>query len=267
MCELMALCFAKPISADFSVREFGPRGEENADGWGLAWYPDRSVTIVKEPVRWRASKYSGFLETYSGLKSCVCIAHVRHKTTGGIPTHADTHPFARELDGRDYCFAHNGTLEGPFHDLPLGRYQPIGATDSEHLFCHLMAEIAAREDRLGGEASWRWLHSKLAAVNGMGRLNCVLSDGERVYCYHDRAGWKGLVVRRVRMRDEEPRRFEDPGVQIELEGQAFNTGLVVATRPLSANGWHSFHAGELMVLERGAICFSSHRSAPDALGP
>src|SRR5438874_5416469 len=105
MCEFMALCFARPISADFSIREFAARGEENADGWGLAWYPDRSVALIKEPVKWRASRYTGFLETYPDLQAQLYLAHVRHKTAGGLPTHADTHPFVREWAGREYCFA------------------------------------------------------------------------------------------------------------------------------------------------------------------
>src|SRR5690242_3220237 len=110
MCELMGLSFAGPVSADFSIREFGRRGEENADGWGLGWYPDQSLAVAKEPVRWGQSKYTGFLQNYPDLQSRIYIGHVRHKTTGGAPTYADTHPFARELGGRDYCFAHNGTL-------------------------------------------------------------------------------------------------------------------------------------------------------------
>src|SRR5438105_4098107 len=124
MCELMALCFARPISADFSIREFARRSEENADGWGLAWYPDRSLALVKEPVKWRESAHTGFLESYPALRSQIYIAHVRYKTTGAEPTHADTHPFARELGGREYCFAHNGTIEG-YQELPLGRYRPV----------------------------------------------------------------------------------------------------------------------------------------------
>src|SRR4051812_9080028 len=125
MCELMALSFARPVSADFSIRAFAQRGIENADGWGLAWYPDRSLALVKEPVQWGASPYTDFLEHYPNLLSPVYLAHVRHGTTGGKPTHADTHPFARELGGRDYCFAHNGTLTG-FDRLPLGRFRPVG---------------------------------------------------------------------------------------------------------------------------------------------
>ena len=96
MCELMGLCFARPVCADFSIREFALRGEENADGWGLGWYPDRSLALVKEPVRW-GRRRAGFHGTYRALRSAIYVAHVRHRTVGGEPTHADTHPFRREL--------------------------------------------------------------------------------------------------------------------------------------------------------------------------
>src|SRR5262245_1996082 len=109
MCELMGLSFDRPMSADFSIRAFALRDKENADGWGLAWYPDRSLSVVKEPLTWRQSHYSKFLESYERLNSHIYIAHVRHKTIGGTPTHADTHPFNRECFGREFCFAHNGT--------------------------------------------------------------------------------------------------------------------------------------------------------------
>src|SRR5439155_640401 len=132
MCELMALSFAKSIPADFSIREFALRSDENADGWGLGWYPDQSLAVVKEPVEWRASPYTGFLETYPHLQARIYIGHVRHKTTGSVATHADTHPFGRELAGQDFCFAHNGTLEGGFWELPLGRFRPIGDTGWRH---------------------------------------------------------------------------------------------------------------------------------------
>ena len=98
MCELMGYSFAKPIVADFSIREFGQRGEDNADGWGLAWYPDQSLAVIKEAGKWKSSLHSGFLETYAALRSQIFIAHVRHLTVGQ-PARANTHPFSRELGG------------------------------------------------------------------------------------------------------------------------------------------------------------------------
>jgi len=257
MCELMGYSFAKPIVADFSIREFALRGEENADGWGVAWYPDQSLALIKEAVKWKASTHSGFLESYSGISSSVCMAHVRHLTTGQA-THADTHPFAREHLGTDYCFAHNGTLEGA-HELPLGRFHPVGGTDSEHFFCHLLEEIAGWDGGLA-EKNWPLLHQKLADWNQLGKLNCLLADGERLCCYFDAGGWKGLHFRRVLVRDQETRRFEDPDLRLDLGNSAVNLGVVVATAPLSATGWETFLRGELIVLQGGLIRFSSHRN-------
>jgi len=259
MCELMGLSFTRPISADFSIHEFAGRGQENADGWGLAWYPDRAAAVVKEPVRWGQTPYSTFLEEYVGLRSSLYIAHVRRKTMGGEPTYADTHPFAREWNGRDYCFAHNGTLRGLIGEWKLGRFHPIGHTDSEWAFCYLMEAIADRREMLATPESWQWLRAELGRLNELGYLNCLLSDGEKLFCYHDRSGYKGLTFRTLHLGDGQKRRLEDEEVQLDLAEDSLTDGIVVATNLLTSRGWMRFHPGELMVLERGALRFSSHR--------
>lgn len=255
MCELMALSFAEPISADFSIREFALRGEENADGWGLAWYPDQSVSIVKEPLRWRESGHSGFLETYPQLKSRVYLAHVRDKTVGGVPTHADTHPFVRERNGVEYCFAHNGTIAG-HEELELGRYRPVGGTDSEHVFCHLLQRMDGADRTLQGRASWRWLHETLLALNARGNLNILLTDGRFVCCYWGLTNWKALHYRQVHIRRPAQPYFEDETISLELDAEGVNHGYVVATRPLSQHGWRPFLPGQLVIFENGHLRYS-----------
>jgi glutamine amidotransferase len=257
MCELMGCNFAAPVVADFSIREFAQRGEDNADGWGLAWYPDRSLAVIKEAGKWRASLHSGFLETYAGLRSTIVVAHVRHMTAGKA-VRSDTHPFARESGGVEYCFAHNGTLRSAF-DLPLGRFRPIGTTDSEHFFCHLLDEIAGWPKALADPDSWPRLHQKLLEFNRGGTLNMLLSDGRRLICYHDASAWKGLCFRKVVIHDQESRRFEDIDLRVDLGATAVNFGVVVATSPLSSSGWEKFAPGEMLVLDGGVIRWSSHR--------
>ena len=258
MCELLGLCFARPISADFSIRRFADRDEQNADGWGLAWYPDRSVALIKEPVSWRESKHTGFLESYQRLLSSIYIAHVRHKTVGGPPTHADTHPFTRELTGREYCFAHNGTLLDLAAKHPLERFRPVGDTDSEYVFCHILDELWRRRIDLADPSSWDWLRSKLSDLNQLGKLNCLLSDGTRLFAYHDQAGYKGLTLRKVRLGGDHLRQFEDNELQLHLDNGVANDGFAIATHPLSAAGWHNFRPGELVIIEEGKLRYSSH---------
>jgi glutamine amidotransferase len=254
----MGYSFARPIVADFSICEFAQRGELNADGWGLAWYPDQSLALVKEATRWRSSQHTRFLESYAGIQSAICIAHVRHMTTGR-PVHADTHPFARELNGLDYCFAHNGSLPTA-RGLPLTRFRPIGETDSEHIFCHLLDHIAGWPGGISAPENWPRLHEQISAWNEGGTLNFLLSDGKSLACYHDRGGWKGLHHKQVLIHEESKGRFEDADLRLEMAGQPTNFGVVVATAPLSPRGWESFGKGELIVLSEGAIRYSSHRT-------
>jgi len=258
MCELMAFNFAKPIEAEFSIREFGRRDKENADGWGLAWYPDESVAVIKEAISWQSSEHTRFLETYSAARSSTVIAHVRHLTTGR-PVHADTHPFTRELHGLDYCFAHNGTLPHAW-DLPLSDFRPVGRTDSEAFFCHLLGVLSGWNKGLACPDNWPRLHRTVQHINQGGKLNFLLTDGKTIVCYHDLGGWKGLHTKQVLVHRDERPRFQDAEVRVKMGSQPVNMGVVVATTPLSRRGWQSLERGEMIVLREGALCFSSHHS-------
>lgn len=233
MCELLALAFDRPVCPDFVLRAFGQRSDGNPDGWGLAWYPDQSVALVKEPVKWTSSRLATFFEVNSRLRASLILAHVREMSHGQA-IHANTHPFCREHAGRAWVCAHNGTLDVAFRQLPLGRFIPIGQTDSEYLFCHLLEEIAQRPDLLDTPASWTWLGQRLQELNALGRINLLLSDGQRLFCYHDLHGAKGLQRCRLE-RDNIP-------------------GWVIATCPLFPGPeWESFRWGELTVFEHGVL--------------
>ncbi len=299
MCELMGMSFAEPIVASVSIKAFSMRSEGNADGWGLAWYPDHSLAMVKQAQRWSVQQ-TQFLDNYPGLLSSIYVSHVRQKTTGLTPTHADTHPFGRELGGREYCFAHNGTLTGKFWERPLGRFRPIGGTDSEYLFCLLLAElesfmrVAPEIDQarqlaldvnekqavqrsehgasyLNDEHQWQWIHQFLLHLNDYGRLNCLLADGDRLMAYHDRNGWKGLTYRKIYLHQDMTKHFSDATVAIDLQAEPVTHGCIVATNPLSLEGWERFLPGEIKVLQKGSIIFSNrpglHEAADAAKTP
>ncbi len=256
MCELLGLCFDHPVLADFSMQAFAGGDKDNPDGWGVGWYPDHSLSLVKEALTWRHSGFAQFIEDYPGLESQLFIAHIRKKSTSGINTHADTHPFSREFRGRDYCFAHNGTIRD-YRELPLGQFEPIGGTDSERVFCHLLSLMAVEKVDLQTEAGWNWLLQKLRQINESGSINCLLADGDRLFAYRDRGGWKGLSARFVRFRNQDERVFEDAMTELSVTGDVANRGFVVATWPLSQSGWHELALGSLTVFESGSLKYSS----------
>lgn len=248
MCELLAMSFDAPATAAFTIREFGPRGEENADGWGLAWYPDASVAVVKEPVKWGDSPMAGFCETYANLTSRIFIGHVRDATAGLVRRHANTHPFTRELMGRDYTFAHNGTLDPPVYDLPIGPAAPLGDTDSERAFCYLLMGIHRLGRHLDRPEEWGWLHRELARLNALGKLNAILSDGVRLFVYRDLKAWKGLSY----LVGPSAGKLGDAPISVQV-GEGGGSRVVVATRSLGPGEWSALQPGEMLVLESGTV--------------
>ena len=153
---------------------------------------------------------------------------------------------------------------------PLGRFRPVGHTDSEYLFCLLLAEMerfanlaheieyarqlgrhaespferpeplhtagagrpAHSEGHLETEQQWQWLHRFLLHLNDFGRLNCILSDGVRLVVYHDKHRWKGLTYRHVFLHVDSPQHFSDATVAVQLHAEPVNHGCIVATNPL-----------------------------------
>jgi glutamine amidotransferase len=249
------MSFDTPLAAEITIREFASRSHDNPDGWGLAWYPDQSVAIIKEALAWQSSKHTIFLESYPELRSKIYIGHVRHRTVGGAVTHADTHPFVRELNGREYCFAHNGTITDLKREFPLTRFLPLGTTDSEHIFCYLLDEIANGHADLQSQETWSWLHEKLRLMNLHGRMNILLSDGRSLFCYRDVNGHKGLTWRPFPGYDPQPGRLEDQEVKIDLHEAPVNFGAAIATAPLSGDGWQSVGTGELLVFQDGRLVY------------
>ncbi len=73
------------------------------------------------------------------IKSRNVIAHIRKATQGKINLE-NSHPFSRELWGRQWIFAHNGDLDD-FDPVLSGGFTPVGNTDSERAFCYLLDQL------------------------------------------------------------------------------------------------------------------------------
>src|SRR5206468_75456 len=123
------------------LRQRGGRTGPHADGWGLAFYDGRAARVFLEPQPAAHSPLAEFL-AHNPIKTMLAVGHVRRRTRGAMAL-ANTHPFMRELWGRQWVFAHNGTLKRIWR-RKLGRFEPIGDTDSEHAFCALLDGLQRR---------------------------------------------------------------------------------------------------------------------------
>lgn len=268
MCQLLGLAFNRPVSPGLSFRGFRHRGTTNPDGWGIAAIDTDRVTIHKEPVNALESEQAATLPDRDPLHAPVFIAHVRATSRGRDRHLDDTHPFSRPLDGGTLVLAHNGTIRDmqKLRGLVGPGFAPRGQTDSELILGAILAGIdrargprgsAAAGPHPGLLADHEALENLLHEINDLGTVNLLFSDGQRLFCYFDRAGYNGLAwtrrsapFQRVALRDE------DWTADLVEEKEPSQKGYVIATRPLTdGETWRSFAPGRLVVFERGEAVF------------
>jgi glutamine amidotransferase len=271
MCELLGISSDSKIRPGHYFNVFRLRGQEfedgqgNPDGWGIALYPDgKGVQVIKEAIPAASSRLSEFLSTYEHLCSKIFIAHVR-KASRGIVAYHNTHPFSREVGGKDYAFAHNGIIRG-IRRFSLGRRKPVGSTDSEYLFCHILNFIEQRN--IGGwtEDDLFELWKFLVAINRWptkdqekpNKLNLLLTDGVTLIAYTDFYGIGGLYRLMLRANGE----ILFGGRKLSACSQIKDNGEesigIIATKPVSCDKlWVSIGPGELCAFRNGVEIFSS----------
>jgi glutamine amidotransferase len=119
------------------------------------------------------------------VRSDLVIAHVRRSSVGE-PKLKNTHPFERELWGRSFVLAHNGTVSAVKRRFILTHYQPIGDTDSEHAFCWLLERfretLASFADFSRPEAL-SFVRERAREIGELGTFNFLMSDSERLFAF------------------------------------------------------------------------------------
>lgn len=132
MCELLAMSSQRPATVNLALGMFARHGGGDGpdkDGWGISYFEDGDVRLIKDAAPAFASPWVGFVEGLS-LRSQLVFAHIRRATSGAVALR-NTHPFMRELGGDPHVFAHNGSVPSIFTsaDFALDRFHPLGDTD------------------------------------------------------------------------------------------------------------------------------------------
>jgi predicted glutamine amidotransferase len=185
VCQLLGMNCNVPTDIVFSFTGFQQRGgrtDDHGDGWGIAFYEGKGCRMFLDPNPAAHSQVAEFVRHYP-IRSLNVVAHIRKATRGPVGLD-NTHPFQRELWGRYWIFAHNGTLED-YRPAAGERYRPVGTTDSEAAFCELLDTLCRRfaarapdPDALRAEiAAWA------ARLSCLGSFNFILCDGERLFVH------------------------------------------------------------------------------------
>jgi transglutaminase-like putative cysteine protease/predicted glutamine amidotransferase len=259
MPNLLAMSFEGELAPSFDLRCLRAGGVL-PDGWGLGYYPagEPSSSILKEPAPSRGSIRGELVKAWEHLESSLFVLHVR-TATWGPNTDANTQPFARSWGGRDWMIGHAGSLTSVL-DEPLDpRFEPVGATDTERVFCALLGRIAGQGWRSLAEAHMGRLHDWLLELNTHGSLDLVLSDGQHVVAYADQYGRASLHVAQLLPPYAEST-LGDDDVLIDLtrRGGRPRKGVVVSSSPLEGEGssapkWRRMAPGELLLICQGSV--------------
>lgn len=245
MCELFGVSASRPVRPTLLLREFRLRGgfaADNRDGWGVSYWQPAEFRLFKEPEPGASSALFG--ELVETVTSTLIVAHVRKARHPPIAAMANTHPFLRRCCGREWVFAHNGLVPG-IVDLDQARdnavCRPTGATDSEHAFCHVLAELARAFEGERGRDVTAWMPALAAEseeLAAFGKFNFLMSDGEHLIAYgHDRLHYT-----------------EQANDTQSIETAA--SRVLISTEPLSsAAGWVAFEPGELRVYRSGVLAW------------
>ena len=251
MCQLLGMNCAAPTDITFSFKGFSQRAgitSDHSDGFGIAFFEDKACRLFVDNQSAVESPIAEFVRNYP-IKSRNVIAHIRKATQGKI-TLENSHPFSRELWGRQWIFAHNGDLH-QFHPSLSARFTPVGNTDSEWAFCYLLDQLVERFGYI--EPDLEQIFNTLAEISPQiaeyGTLNFCLSNGQALFSFNTtKLHWL------VREYPFQPAQLIDIDVEVDFSEVTTpeDRVAVITTEPLTHNEhWHSFLPGELILFKDG----------------
>lgn len=181
------------------------------------------------------------------IKSEVVIGHIRQANVGKVCL-VNTHPFSRELWGRNWCFAHNGQLAGLEGSTTF--YRPVGETDSEAAFCDLLNRVRrAFPEPVSVEMLLPVLVASCASYRKLGVFNCLLSDGDWLFSF-----CSTKLAHITRRAPFGPAQLKDADLKVDFQSETTPNDVVtvIATEPLTDNEqWSLYQPGEWRLWRRG----------------
>lgn len=251
MCQLLGMNCNVPTDIVFSFTGFAERGggsDRHKDGWGIAFFEGSGVRHFVDHEAAVSSPVAELIRRWP-IKSKNVISHIRAATQGDVLLQ-NCHPFVRELWGRYWVFAHNGDLKD-FHPPVDGPYRPVGQTDSERAFCHILQVLRLRfGDQMPPLPELRQVLAELSAnIASHGPFNMLLSDGSALFAH---CSTNLFYVLRQHPFATAKLANNDVSVDFAQHTTPTDRVAVIVTEPLTENEtWTPFQVGELKMFVDG----------------
>lgn len=256
MCELLAMSANVPTDICFSFSGLMQRGGNTGphkDGWGITFYEGKGCRSFKDPKPSAHSPIADLVTKYP-IKSESVVCHIRQANSGGVCLE-NTHPFIRQMWGKNWTYAHNGQLKGFKETLPIKFHLPIGTTDSEHAFCWILDQLHHQygAEQPCSEDLFKFIASLSSKIDALGVANIIISDGECLFAYcSNNLHW---ITRRAPF-GKASLIDDEMTVDFHKETTANDIVSVIATQPLTVDEtWHKMSAGQWHLFRLGeSIC-------------
>ncbi|MEB3125915.1 MAG: class II glutamine amidotransferase [Synechococcales bacterium] len=261
MCQLLGMNCNVPTDICFSFEGFCARGgktDVHKDGWGIAFFEGLGCRIFLDDQPSVSSAIAQFIRQYP-IRSMNVIAHIRKATIGPVGLE-NCHPFQRELWGHYWVFAHNGDLPTLVDDK-TGFYHPVGQTDSERAFCHILNQLrtAFPHTQPPIDVLYSTLLQITQTIANHGIFNYLLSDGQYFF-----ASCSTRLYYLIRQSPFTSAHLIDEDLTIDFRSvtSPHDRVAIIATAPLTDNEvWTAILPGELVVFREGTIvCLSPERN-------
>jgi len=259
MPNFLAMSFEGDLAPSFDLHCLR-QGRRAPDGWGIGYYPGGgpSAAVLKEPTPPNGSIRSELIRTWEHLESSLFMLHIRVARWGTI-SDANTQPFSRSWGGRDWLISHSGSLTARLAPRRNARFEPVGSTDTEQLFCEILERIADRGWRSLGDADPEVLRQWFSDLNAQGALTTCLTDGRDLAVYADDASDGDVHLWEI-VPPYDALAFGDDDLQVDLtrRGAKSRKGVVVCSDPLLVSvgalpTWRRVAPGHLLIIRQGAI--------------
>ena len=256
MCELLAMSANVPTDICFSFSGLMQRGGNTGphkDGWGITFYEGKGCRSFKDPLPSAESTIAKLVTEYP-IKSESVVCHIRQANSGNICLE-NTHPFTRNMWGKNWTYAHNGQLTDYLKVLKIKAHIPVGQTDSEHAFCYILDKVHYQFGSTEPDITtlFSFIAEQCVKINKLGVFNVIITNGDYLFAFcSNNLHW---ITRKAPFGEA---KLIDAELTVDFHKETSKNDIVtiIATKPLTNNetwkkmsstNWQLFHLGEAVL--------------------